>query len=457
MKLSATVSGRGITFGSLAEVMAKANEEKSGDRLAGLGAESAVERVAAKRVLADLTLQEIRENPLIAYETDAVTRLIEDDLNRPIYEEVKGWTVGQLREAILDSSAGGPYLLRLGRGLNSEMIAAVTKLMTNLDLIAAARRIRVLVTCNNTIGGDGVLGVRCQPNHPTDSLEGILASALEGLSYGCGDAVIGVNPVRDTPEWTRRVLDATAALIDDLCCPTQNCVLAHITTQMKALEQGARLDLMFQSLAGTEAGNRAFGIDIPMLEEGWHMARTLGRGAGANVMYFETGEGSELSSNSHHGVDQLTLEARCYGLARHFKPFLVNTVVGFIGPEYLYDSKQIIRAGLEDHFMGKLHGLPMGCDACYTNHCDADQNDLESLMVLLASAGCNFFMGLPMGDDVMLNYQSSSFHDDASVREVLRLRPAPEFDAWCERMGILEHGRLTRKAGDPTLLGASRR
>jgi ethanolamine ammonia-lyase large subunit len=325
--------------------------------------------------------------------------------------------------------------------------------MTNLDLIVGARKIRVVVHCNNTMGLEGRLGVRLQPNHPQDDIAGILASAKEGLSFGSGDAVIGINPVTDDVETTRKILDATHEIIRTWRIPTQNCCLAHVTTQMKALEAGAHLHLLFQSLAGTEKACKSFGITIPMLVEAHDMARKLGQATGPNVMYFETGQGSALSADAHHGCDQLTLEARNYGLARHFNPFLVNTVVGFIGPEYLYDARQIIRAGLEDHFMGKLHGISMGCDACYTNHAEADQNDLENLMILLASAGLNFFMGLPMGDDVMLNYQSSSFHDDAAVRQVLKLRPSPEFEAWCEEMGILKDGQLTERAGDASVFG----
>lgn len=453
MRLSATLRGNTYTFRDLRDVLAKANEPKSGDELAGVAARSAQERVAAKMVLAEVTLAEIYEQPAVPYAEDAVTRLITDQINRPIFESVRSWTVAELREHVLGERTTGKDLLRLSRGLTSEMIAACAKLMTNLDLIAATKKIRVVVHANNTLGLPGRLSVRLQPNHPQDSIEGILASAKEGLSYGSGDAVIGINPVTDDVGTTRKILDATHDLITAWRIPTQNCCLAHVTTQMKALEQGARLHLMFQSLAGTEKACKSFGITIPMLEEAWDMTRKLGQATGPNVMYFETGQGSALSADAHHGVDQMTLEARNYGLARYFDPFLINTVVGFIGPEYLYDARQITRAGLEDHFMGKLHGLPMGCDACYTNHADADQNDLENLMVLLASGGLNFFMGLPMGDDVMLNYQSSSFHDDAAVRSVLDLRPAPEFEAWLEEMGLMKDGRLTDRAGDPSVFG----
>lgn len=453
MRLRATVRGQTYVFASLNQVLAKANEEKSGDRLAGVAAETAQERVAAKLVLSEVTLQELRENPVVPYEDDEVTRLIQDDLNLPIYESVKSWTVGRLREHILDEDVTGPDLLRLSRGLTSEIIAAVSKLMSNLDLIVAARKIRVVVHANNTLGEQNRLGIRLQPNHPSDSIEGILASLRDGLSFGAGDAVIGINPVTDNVEQTRKILDATHKFLRDWRVPTQNCCLAHVTTQMKALEQGAHLDLMFQSIAGTEKAMTAFGVNLKMLDEAWDMTKRLGQATGPNVMYFETGQGSALSADAHHGIDQQTLEARNYGLARHYSPFLVNTVVGFIGPEYLFDARQITRAGLEDHFCGKLHGIPMGCDACYTNHADADQNDLENLEVLLTTAGCNFFMGLPMGDDVMLNYQSTSFHDDATLRQLLGFRPAPEFEAWMEEMGLMSKGKLTSRAGDASLFG----
>jgi ethanolamine ammonia-lyase large subunit len=453
VKLSATLRGHTHVFRDLRDVMAKANEEKSGDRLAGVAAESAVERVAAKLVLSEVRLGEILEHPAVPYEKDAITRLVTDELSRPVYESVKGWSVAELREKVLDEATSGPDLIRLGRGLTSEMIAACAKLMSNLDLIVAAKKIRVVVHANNTLGLPGRLGIRLQPNHPQDSTEGVLASLKEGLSFGTGDAVFGINPVTDNPEQTTKILNATASFIDEWRIPTQNCCLAHVTTQMKALEKGARLGLMFQSLCGTEKGLTAFGTSISMLEEAWDMTKTLGQATGPNVMYFETGQGSALSADAHHGVDQLTCEARNYGLARHFMPFLVNTVVGFIGPEYLFDARQITRAGLEDHFMGKFHGLPMGCDACYTNHADVDHNDLENLEVLLAGAGCNFFMGLPMGDDVMLNYQSTSFHDAATLRQLLGLRPAPEYEAWLEEMGLMKDGRLTARAGDATIFG----
>src|SRR5665213_312006 len=435
MNLASTLRGTTYRFRDLKQVLAKANEEKSGDRLAGLAAESVSERIAAKRVLS------------------AVTRLILDDLQRPIYDQVKSWTVADLRERVLDDTTDGAELLRLSRGLTSEMIAACAKLMTNLDLIVAARKIRVVVHATNTVGLAGRLSVRLQPNHPSDSIDGIMASLREGLSYGTGDAVIGINPVTDNPEQTATILNATGDFMRQWRIPTQNCCLAHVTTQMKALEAGAQLGLMFQSIAGTEKALRSFGVTLPLLDEAHDMTLKLGQCQGPNVMYFETGQGSALSAEAHEGADQMTLEARNYGLARHYRPFLVNTVVGFIGPEYLYDARQITRAGLEDHFMGKFHGISMGCDACYTNHADADQNDLENLEVLLSAAGCNFFMGLPMGDDVMLNYQSTSFQDDATLRQLFGYRPAPEFEAWLEEMGLMRDGKLTARAGDPSLFG----
>ena len=448
MNLSAKVRGRVWTFPDLRAVMGKANELKSGDVLARVAAENATERVAARRVLADLPLSVLREHPAVPYEEDEVTRLNQDDLDEGVYAQLRTWTVSQLREHILSPGTSGPDLLRLGRGLTSECIAAVAKLMTNLDLITAGAKIRVVTHANNTLGLPGRFSVRLQPNHPTDDPRGMLASTMEGLAYGNGDALIGVNPVTDTLEATVAILERLHEFTRSWGIPTQHCCLTHVTTGMEALRRGCPMDILFQSLAGSEVSCNAFGITNRMLEEARAMIKELGTSTGPNQMYFETGQGSELSSDGHNGWDQLTMEARCYGLARHFEPFIVNTVVGFIGPEYLYDGKQVTRAGLEDHFMGKLHGLPMGCDVCYTNHMEADQNDLENMAVLLATAGVNFFMGLPMGDDVMLNYQSTSFHDNAAIRELLGLRPTPEFEAWMERMGLMADGRLTMAAGD---------
>jgi ethanolamine ammonia-lyase large subunit len=451
MNLKARIFGRTYMFDNIKEVLAKANEEKSGDILAGVAANSVEERVAAKRVLSQLTLGELRNNPVVPYEEDEVTRIIQDNVNEKIYGEIKNLSVSEFREKILSLETTGDNINRMSRGLTSEMVAGVTKLMSNLDLIYAAKKIRITAKCNTTIGEEGRLSVRLQPNHTTDDVEGMLASLREGLSYGMGDAVIGINPVEDTVENVTRLLEATHNFMQEWKVPTQNCILAHVTTQMKAIEKGAPSDLIFQSIAGSEKGNKAFGIDIKMLKEAKELALKMGTASGPNVMYFETGQGSELSSNSHYGADQLVMEARCYGLAKQFDPFLVNTVVGFIGPEYLYDSKQVIRAGLEDHFMGKLTGLPMGCDACYTNHMKADQNDIENLAVLLASAGLTYFMGVPMGDDIMLNYQSTSFHDNASLRTLMNLRPISDFEKWLEQMGIMKNGRLTQIAGDASL------
>lgn len=451
MKLSAKVFGRVYSFADIKDVLAKANEEKSGDCLAGVAASSNAERVAAKRVLSQLTLETLRNNPVVPYESDEVTRIIDDNLNQTVYNEIKNLSVGEFREKLLSHSTEGDQIARISRGLTGEMVAAVAKLMSNLDLIAASKKIQVTAKCNTTIGLNGCLAVRLQPNHPTDDVEGMLSSLREGLSYGIGDAVIGINPVEDNVENTRRLLVATHDFMKEWEIPTQNCILAHITTQMKAIAAGAPADMIFQSIAGSQKGNAAFGFDLSTLREAREIALKMGSGTGPNVMYFETGQGSELSSGAHFGADQLTMEARCYGLARQFSPFLVNTVVGFIGPEYLYDSKQVIRAGLEDHFMGKLSGVPMGVDACYTNHMKADQNDIENLSVLLSAAGCNYFMAIPMGDDVMLNYQCTSFHDIATLRSVLGLRPLPEFELWMQKMGFLENGKLSAKAGDASV------
>lgn len=451
MRLNTRLFGHDYNFNSLYEVMAKANEQKSGDELAGIAATSTKERVAAKEVLANIQLKEFKENPAVPYEKDEVTRIIIDDLNLNIYEHIKEWTVGDLREWILDTNTTDRDIQWIRRGLTSEMIAAVTKLMSNLDLIHAAKKIIVKAHCNTTIGGEGILAARLQPNHTTDDPDGIMISLLEGLSYGVGDAVIGLNPVDDTVDSVIRVLNRFDEIKRKFEIPTQICVLAHVTTQMEAIRRGAPTDLIFQSIAGSEKGNEAFGITGTMIEEAKELALRHGTAAGPNVMYFETGQGSELSSNAHNGVDQLTMEARCYGFAKRFQPFIVNTVVGFIGPEYLYDSKQVTRAGLEDHFMGKLHGLPMGVDVCYTNHMKADQNDIENLGVLLTAAGCNYFMGVPAGDDIMLNYQTTGYHDIETLRETLKVRPIKEFEEWLEKNGILKDGKLTDIAGDPSI------
>lgn len=448
MKLSVIFGGEKYNFNSLKDVMAKANEEKSGDQLAGIAAESVQQRIAAKAVLSELLVKDIRENPLVPQENDEVSRIIEGDINEQIYGEIKNWSIEQLREYILSNETGDRELKRLSKGMNSEIIAAVTKLMSNLDLVHAANKVEILSTCNITIGQKGTLSSRLQPNHPTDNIDGIIASLKEGLSYGIGDAVIGINPVDDSVESVKKVLHATKEFINDWSIPTQNCVLAHITTQMKAIKQGAPADMIFQSIAGTEIANRSFGISADLIREAEELVKKHGTGTGPNLFYFETGQGSELSAEAHMGIDQVTLESRNYGFARHFNPYIVNTVVGFIGPEYLYNNKQVIRAGLEDHFMGKMHGLPMGVDICYTNHIKADQNDIEDLSVLLTAAGVNFIIAAAMGDDVMLNYQSMSFHDVATLLQTFGKKPAPEYLVWLEKMGIYENGRLSARAGD---------
>lgn len=448
MQLRTRLFGNTHQFHDVKDVLAKANEEKSGDTLAGIAARSIEERVAAKAVLSQMTLEDLFENPVIPYEEDEVTRIIIDDVNKTIYNEIKNRTVESLREYILDLNTTAADLRRLSRGLTSEMVAAVCKLMSNMDLVMAAQKLQVTAHCRTTIGEEGRLAVRLQPNHPTDDVDGIMASVREGLSYGIGDAVIGINPVEDNPVGTKRLLDAVEEYMLKYDIPTQSCVLSHVTTQMKAIEDGAHTGLIFQSIAGTQDANTAFGIDGGLIADARRLMLERGMAEGPNVNYFETGQGSELSSEAHHGADQVTLEARCYGFAKRFRPFLVNTVVGFIGPEYLYDGKQVARAGLEDHFMGKLTGVPMGVDVCYTNHMKADQNDLEDLAILLTTAGCNYFMGVPMGDDIMLNYQTSSYHDIASLRAISNTRPLAEFEAWMEQHGFMENGRLTEKAGD---------
>ena len=452
MILKTRLQGKTYGFSTLKEALAKANEEKSGDRLAGLAAETAQERVAAKVVVANLLLSDLRENPAVPYETDEVTRIIQDDVNEVQYRRIRNWTVSELREYILSESTTETDLAKLRRGLTAEMVAAVAKLMSNLDLIYAAKKLPVTAHCNTTIGLPGTLSCRLQPNHTTDDPEGILASTLEGLSFGAGDAVIGLNPVTDSPQRVREVLERFRQVVERWSIPTQTCVLAHVTTQMAAIRAGAPADLIFQSIAGSQKGNEAFGFTAATLEEARDLALKEGTAQGPNVMYFETGQGSELSSEAHFDTDQVTMEARCYGFARRFQPFLVNTVVGFIGPEYLYDARQVTRAGLEDHFMGKLTGIPMGCDACYTNHMKADQNDIENLATLLTAAGCNYFMGIPHGDDIMLNYQTTGFRETAALREIFGLTAIAPFQSWLEKMGFVENGRLTAKAGDGSSL-----
>lgn len=451
MILKTKLFGKVYQFRDVKDVLAKANEEKSGDKLAGVAATSAEERVAAKVVLSNLTVADLRNNPVVAYELDEVTRIIQDAVNEKIYAEIQNWTIAELREWLLNENTTGADIRRISRGLTSEVIAGVCKLMSNLDLIYAAKKIRITAHCNTTIGEVGTLSARLQPNHPTDDVDGILASLLEGLTYGIGDALIGLNPVDDSVGSVVKVLKKFEEIKQKYDIPTQNCVLAHVTTQMEAIRQGAPTDLIFQSIAGSEKGNEAFGINGTLIGEARELALKEGTAAGPNVMYFETGQGSELSSDAHHGADQVTMEARCYGFAKKYDPFLVNTVVGFIGPEYLYDSKQVIRAGLEDHFMGKLTGIPMGCDVCYTNHMKADQNDVENLAVLLGTADCTYFMGIPHGDDVMLNYQTTGYHETAAIRELLNKKPVAEFEAWLEKHGFMSNGKLTGKAGDASV------
>jgi ethanolamine ammonia-lyase large subunit len=447
MPFQTTLRNERFTFADLREVFARANEEKSGDRLAGLAARSARERVAAKWALADVRLGEIVDQPLIDPDKDDVSRLLLDTFDRDAFQSIRGLTVGEFREYLLDDAVGEEEIRAVQRGVPPEAAAAVAKLMSNKDLVLATSKVRNVTRCRNTMGQRGVLGVRVQPNHPADDVGGILLAAVDGLLFGCGDAVIGVNPATDSVDTVAAILHGLDSLITSCGAPTQCCCLAHVTTQLACLERGAPVDLLFQSVAGTQAANASFGVTLPMLREGRERVLEHHRGrdvawVGDNVMYFETGQGSALSAEAHHGVDQLTLEARAYGVARAFDPFLVNSVVGFIGPEYLYDERQITRAGLEDHFMGKLLGLPMGVDVCYTNHADADQNSADNLMMLLAAAGCNYFMGVPCADDVMLNYQSTSYHDAATVRKVFGLRPAPEFLAWLEERGIYRDREL---------------
>jgi ethanolamine ammonia-lyase large subunit len=416
---------------NLRELLAKASPARSGDELAGLAAGSAEERVRAQMRLADRPLSVFLREPIIPYEADEVTRLICDSHDAEAFAPVAHLTVGEFRDWLLSDQATAQRLHSLAPGLIPEMAAAVSKIMRLQDLVSVAAKCRVVTRFRSTIGLPGRLSTRLQPNHPTDDLQGIAASIFDGLCYGNGDAVIGVNPVADSPARVESLLRMLDRIREHHQIPTQICVLAHVTTQMKALARGAPLDLVFQSVAGTEAANASFGVNLSVLDEAWQAARELH--GGANVMYFETGQGSALSANAHHGVDQLTCEARAYGVARRYQPLLVNTVVGFIGPEYLYNGKQILRAGLEDHFCGKLLGLPMGCDICYTNHAEADQDDMDALLTMLGVAGCNYIMGVPGADDVMLHYQSTSFHDALYLRSVLGLRPAPEFEAWLER------------------------
>ncbi len=432
-------------FADLRTVMARATPLRSGDQLAGIAAENAAQRMGARMCLADVPLQRFLDEVVIPYEEDEVTRLIIDTHDRAAFAPVSHLTVGGFRDWLLSDAANSNTLARLAHGLTPEMVAAVSKLMRHQDLILVARKCRVVTRFRDTIGLPGHLAVRLQPNHPTDSPQGIAVSTLDGLLYGAGDAVIGINPATDSIPALADLLRRMDELIARLEIPTQSCVLTHVTNTLQAMEAGAPVDLVFQSVAGTEAANRSFGIDLALLKEAHDAARSLKRATvgdpeTANLMYFETGQGSALSANAHHGVDQQTCEARAYAVARAYAPLLTNTVVGFIGPEYLHDGKQIIRAGLEDHFCGKLLGLPLGCDVCYTNHAEADADDMDTLMTLLANAGLSFLMGVPGADDIMLNYQSTSFHDALYLRELLGLKRAPEFEAWLQRMNITDAG-----------------
>jgi len=451
------LDGVGYEFPTLGKLLAKATPLRSGDQLAGVAAASAEERVAAQLCLSEVPLAQFLSEPVVPYDEDAVTRLIMDRHDRAAFAPVSGLTVGAFRDWLLRYETDSETLTALAPGLMPEMVAAVSKLMSNQDLVLVASKACVVTRFRNTLGLPGTLAVRLQPNHPTDDPHGVVAAIIDGLMYGCGDAVIGINPATDGPAACGALLRLIDAMINEYDIPTQSCVLAHVTTTLRCIEAGDPVDLVFQSIAGTEAANRSFGIDLALLAEAREAALSLKRGTlGDNVMYFETGQGSCLSAEAHHGIDQQTLEARAYAVAREFHPLLVNSVVGFIGPEYLYDGKQIIRAGLEDHFCGKLLGLPMGCDICYTNHAEADQDDMDTLLTMLGVAGCNYIMGVPGADDIMLNYQSTSFHDSHYLRQVLRLRPAPEFEAWLDKMNIMRRGHRLETADARHALVSSR-
>ena len=439
-----TLDQKVFRFASLRGLLAKASPARSGDELAGVSAATAEERVAAQFCLADVPLKQFLTESVVPYESDDVTRLIIDSHDAAAFAPIAAKTVGEFRNYLLSYSTDRAALASIAPGLTPEMVAAVSKIMRNQDLILVAKKCEVVTRFRSTVGLAGHLAVRLQPNHPTDNPKAIAAAIFDGLLYGAGDAVIGINPATDSPANIDTLLHLVDDVITRLKVPTQSCVLAHVTNQIDAIARGAPVDLVFQSIAGTQATNASFGVTLSLLAEANAAARSLKRGTvGNQVMYFETGQGSCLSANAHHGVDQQTLEARAYAVARHYDPFLVNTVVGFIGPEYLFDGKQIIRAGLEDHFCGKLLGLPMGCDVCYTNHAEADQDDMDTLLTLLATAGVNYIMGVPGADDIMLNYQSTSFHDALYVRQLLGLKPAPEFDAWLQQQRVTDaSGRL---------------
>lgn len=452
MKLKTTLNGRSFEFKDIKDVLAKANEPKSADRFQGIAAATMTERVAAKVVLSELTVGDLVENPTIPYEKDEVTRVNIDGLSRPAYESFKNMTIGALREWILDNKTTCDDLRRSHLAFTGEVAAAVAKLMSAMDLVYAASKIHTVTTCSTTIGIPGTLSYRCQTNSSTDDPETIVLGLMEGVSYGCGDACLGINPVADTVDGTRRIADAVYRFMQLNGIPTQLTVLSHITTQMAAVKAGAPLYMFFQSIAGTQAANDNFGVGRALLEEAYQLAREQALGAGPNLLYFETGQGSEVSIGADNGVDEMTLEARTYGFGRFFRPFMVNNVSGFIGPETLYDGKEMIRANLEDHFMGKLLGLPMGMAPCYTNHTSITQDDQEMATMLLNAAGANYYMGVPVGDDVMLSYQDTSFHDDAALRELSHRTPAPEFHKWMMKLGLMdERGVLTERAGDGSI------
>ena len=439
MKRSIRIGNTSYTFNSLKVLLAKASPDRSGDVLAGVAANSNEERVAAQMVLADTFLADFLKEEIIPYDEDEVTRVIFDTHDKAAFEPISNLTVGEFRNWLLMEETDETVLKAIAPGLIPEMVAAVSKIMRNQDLIQVASKVRVVTAFRNTIGLKNRLSVRLQPNDPTDDMKGIAASILDGLFYGCGDAVIGINPATDNYHQVSKLIYMLDELREKFEIPTQSCILTHITTTIKAIENNVPVDLVFQSIGGTQGVNESFGVNYQLLKEGYEAGLSINRGTvGNNCMYFETGQGSALSANAHHGVDQQTIETRAYGLARCFNPLLVNTVVGFIGPEYLYDGKQIIRAGLEDHFCGKLLGLPMGVDICYTNHAKADQDDMDTLLTLLGVAGCNFIMGVPGADDIMLNYQSTSFHDALYLRKVLNKKPAPEFEAWLTKQGIMD-------------------
>lgn len=452
MKLKTVMFGKTYQFKDLNEIQAKASEQKSGDELAGLAATSKEERAAAKIILSETLLSDIYNNPAVPYEIDDVTRVIQDQINMSVYKEIQNWTVGELRDFLMLYTSTGPVIQRIATGLTSEMIAAITKIMSNMDLVYAARKINNRASCITEMGRPGIAMTRALPNHPTDDIDGVFAELYEALVYGIGDAMLGLNPVQDTVESTTYLLEKLYEFRMKWEIPTQNCVLSHLTTQMAALKNGAPVDMLFQSIAGTQKANESFGVTTELLDEAYELGKRQCISGAKNPMYFETGEGSELSADAHMGVDMLTLEARTYGYGRRYDPFCAMSVVGFIGPEYIYDSVQQIRGGLEEHFMGKMHLFPMGVDVCYTNHMPASQNDSENLSLLLAHAGMPYYVTAPMGDDIMLNYQLLGNHDLQSLLELSGLRRDPAFEKWLQKMEILDENlKFTAKAGDASI------